>query len=522
MEISELQQDAPWAHDAVGTVYEENISEIVRGLTAGNSVLVVCDKRLSSYVQGNLRGRWKEEGTIAVSLLKDIREIPTVQAMRDSSETIRKALQEQPETPKLVIFPHLDFLTTVEEGRISEETRNTILQILYIVCDMNASILGFRDPSLRLPAVLERFFDLTVTIDVMDDNRFLRALSRSQASILDRDRIDESLRMQLFQAVSGLNVVEFQRLMSNLEREFEAAPDGEDQKKIQRDRIFKTIRDFTACGPMRMAVPTNVEVGGYHALRKKIEDELIELIRQRRTTSNDALIQRIDRLLPRGILFEGPPGTGKTHLARWIASEIQATLYVVNGPELKSMYFGESESKVREIFIKARKSAPSIIVFDEFDSIAGKRGQQFNSGVSDSIVNQLLTELDGFHHEELCLVVATTNFFEKIDSAFLRPGRFEYIYRVEYPESAGEIRELLAIFFKQFGMRLPAEMLDSLASDMAEKPIGEPFSCDEIKGFCRRLGREYLRQGAPGKVLEMVAKVKEEFYSDIKKVRQEG
>src|SRR5690606_1858406 len=106
---------------------------------------------------------------------------------------------------------------------------------------------------------------------------------------------------------------------------------------------------------------------------------------------------------------------------------------IVSGPELKSKWVGESEENLRQVFARARKSAPSIIVFDELDSFATERGTYVGSGVEHSMVNQLLTEMDGFRKEELVFVVGTTNFPDSLDSALLRPGRFELQIEIPYP-----------------------------------------------------------------------------------------
>jgi cell division protease FtsH len=110
------------------------------------------------------------------------------------------------------------------------------------------------------------------------------------------------------------------------------------------------------------------------------------------------------------MIFWGPPGTGKTMFAKAMASAMGAAITVVSGPELKSRWVGESEENLRQIFHRARQSAPSIIVFDELDSFASARGTYTGSGVEHSMVNQLLTEMDGFHSDELVFVVGTTNF----------------------------------------------------------------------------------------------------------------
>src|SRR5262249_25642808 len=138
---------------------------------------------------------------------------------------------------------------------------------------------------------------------------------------------------------------------------------------------------------------------------------------------------------------------------------IGAAITIVSGPELKSKWVGESEERLRQIFHSARQSAPSIIVFDELDSFASARGTYTGSGVEHSMVNQLLTEMDGFHKEELVFVVGTTNFVEILDPALLRPGRFEFHLYIPYPDAADR-KEILKIYDQKMRLRMTEEALD--------------------------------------------------------------
>jgi len=137
----------------------------------------------------------------------------------------------------------------------------------------------------------------------------------------------------------------------------------------------------------------------------------------------------------KGVLMYGPPGTGKTLLAKAVANEANSNFISIKGPELLNKYVGESEKGVREVFEKARSNAPTVVFFDEIDSIAGQRGRnQSDSGVGERVVSQLLTELDGIEDLEDVVVVATTNRPDLIDSALLRPGRLDRHVHVPVPD----------------------------------------------------------------------------------------
>jgi transitional endoplasmic reticulum ATPase len=149
------------------------------------------------------------------------------------------------------------------------------------------------------------------------------------------------------------------------------------------------------------------------------------------------LFDAADTTPPTGVLLHGPPGTGKTLLARAIAGESEVNFIQVRGPELLDRYVGESEKAVREVFERARQSAPAIIFFDEIDAIAGDRDSMGgDSGVGDRVVSQLLTELDRLSDTPNLVVLAATNRRESIDGALLRSGRLEQSIEVPNPDRA--------------------------------------------------------------------------------------
>jgi cell division protease FtsH len=169
----------------------------------------------------------------------------------------------------------------------------------------------------------------------------------------------------------------------------------------------------------------------------------------------------------------------------------------VSGPELKSKWVGESEENLRQIFHKARQSAPSIIVFDELDSFATARGTYTGSGVEHSMVNQLLTEMDGFHREEMVFVVGTTNFVESLDPALLRPGRFEFHLHIPYPDADAR-REIIKIYDKKMGLKMSEEALEFAVRRTGsgyQTAQGTPFSGDHLNAMCRSMARIRMRDG---------------------------
>ena len=150
-----------------------------------------------------------------------------------------------------------------------------------------------------------------------------------------------------------------------------------------------------------------------------------------------SVFESMDLDAAKGVLLYGPPGTGKTLLAKAVANEAQSNFISVKGPELLNKFVGESEKGVREVFEKARENAPTVVFFDEIDSIAAERGSQStDSGVGERVVSQLLTELDGIEEMEDVVVVATTNRPDLMDTALLRPGRLDRHIHVPVPDEA--------------------------------------------------------------------------------------
>ena len=159
-----------------------------------------------------------------------------------------------------------------------------------------------------------------------------------------------------------------------------------------------------------------------------------------------ALYEKLGHKMPHGILLHGVSGTGKTMLAKAVATESEANFVSVRGPELLSKWVGESERGIREIFKRARQSSPCVVFFDEIDSIAPIRGAGAETQVTERVVSQLLTELDGMQEMHGVVVLAATNRADMIDPALLRPGRFDKIIQIPLPdkESRKKILEINA------------------------------------------------------------------------------
>jgi len=193
---------------------------------------------------------------------------------------------------------------------------------------------------------------------------------------------------------------------------------------------------------------------------------------------------------PKGILLHGPPGTGKTLLAKAVAKESEANFIAVKGPQLMSMYVGESERGVREVFRKARQAAPCIVFLDEIDALAPRRGGGADSHVTERVVSQFLAEMDGIEELKGVVVLAATNRLDIVDPALLRPGRFEVLVELPIPDQEAR----LAIFHVHTRGKPLAP--DVNLAELAERTKGLVGA--DIEGFCRQAAmlaiREYLEK----------------------------
>jgi transitional endoplasmic reticulum ATPase len=221
------------------------------------------------------------------------------------------------------------------------------------------------------------------------------------------------------------------------------------------------------------------DIGGLKDVKKLLHENVVLSL-----TRRDELTQ-IGLSPARGILLFGPPGTGKTLLAKAIACESQANFISVQGPEMKSKWYGETESRIRHLFAKARESAPCVMFFDEIDALAPVRGRGA-SALEDSLVNQILAEMDGIRTAEGVVVIGATNRAELIDPALLRPGRFDYHLEVPLPDAAAR-RAIVELHVP----RLPGS--DSLNLSVLVKTC-EGLSGAEIVEACRRAGWAALRE----------------------------
>jgi transitional endoplasmic reticulum ATPase len=237
--------------------------------------------------------------------------------------------------------------------------------------------------------------------------------------------------------------------------------------------------------------------------------------------------QKFDRLgiePPKGVLLYGPPGTGKTLIAKAVANETNANFISVRGPQLLSKWVGESEKAIRQTFRKARQVAPCIIFFDELDALAPGRGQDTGNNVSERVVNQLLTELDGLEEMEEVMVIGATNRPDIIDPALLRSGRFDRLVMVGQPDEDGR-EEILNIHTEgtpvagDVSLRELAELTDgyvgsdlaNIAREGAMEALRDDPEADTVEMRHFRRAMENVRPTVTDDILDYYDRIEEEF-----------
>ena len=495
--IPERDLPAQLAHEqAVEAAYASEMAQVASNLQRGLPTLIECDKELAPFLFLNVRNRLRQSGLrcFYIDGRADGRPNPNEPAranpvdqpggmqqtmmgmmIRQLRDVVRGSLEQ-----RVAVLPHLDLLTS-SQGGLTAEAREVIL-LLYENPSLVA--LGFKDPSFPLPKVIENLFPHRVSILGISRNRLGQLVTQREARKFGR----EFNPWALYKYVSGVNAVRLRRLLETVE--------GEDYP-ANPQHAHRQLRQATLQGTLEIPeVDLDKDIGGYKKVKERLRKEILEVLALKDRANTADEMARLEELIPRGMIFWGPPGTGKTFFAKAMAASLGAAITIVSGPELKSKWVGESEERLREVFHKARQSAPAIIVFDEMDSFASARGMYTGSGVEHSMVNQLLTEMDGFHREEMVFVVGTTNFVEALDPALLRPGRFEFHLYVPYPD-ADDRRDIIKIYDTKMRLQMTEEALDygvRRTADYVEgAAAGTRYSGDHINALCRAIARFRIR-----------------------------
>jgi transitional endoplasmic reticulum ATPase len=381
----------------------------------------------------------------------------------ESEARLREIFKEAREkSPSIIFVDEIDSIAPKREEVTGEVERRVVSQMLSLMDGLEARgkviVIAATnrpnaiDPALRRPGR----FDREIEIKVPDkkgrkDILLIHTRNMPLADDVDLDKcaavshgyVGADLEYLCKEAAMKC----LRRLLPELNLDDEKLPPETLEKLIVNGEDYqKALREVTPSG-MREVFIENPDVkwddvGGLAEVKRELQ-EAVEWPMKYPT-----LYEKLGHKMPRGILLHGPSGTGKTLLAKAVATESEANFVSVRGPELLSKWVGESERGIREIFRRARQASPCVIFFDEIDSIAPIRGAGGETAVTERVVSQLLTELDGMENMRGVVVLAATNRPDMIDTALLRPGRFDKIIPIPLPDKESR-KSILAINAKE-------------------------------------------------------------------------
>ena len=428
----------------------------------------------------------------------------------ESEERLREIFKQAEEnTPSIIFIDEIDSIAPKRDEVTGEVEKRVVSQLLSLMDGMKSRgkivVIAATnrpdsiDPALRRPGR----FDREIEIGIPDEEGRYEILNIHTRGMPIDDKVDLGQISKITHGFVGadLEILAKEAAMRSLRRilpEIDLEQDKISSEILQKIKITK--EDFrealkevrpSALREVLVQVPniTWDDIGGLESLKEELHQAIEWPLKHKEA------FDHLDVASPKGILLHGPPGTGKTLIAKAVAKMTESNFISIKGPELLSKWVGESEKGVREIFRKARQAAPCIIFFDELDSLVPKRGTSSDSHATESVVSQILTEIDGLEELHNVLIIGATNRLDIIDPALLRPGRFDRI--IEVPKPDAKSREHI---FRIHTKRKP------LAGDVDFTKLVEltdGFTGAEIAEVCNRAAIIGLKRYVGGKVISV-------------------
>ncbi|MFW6230575.1 MAG: CDC48 family AAA ATPase [Nanoarchaeota archaeon] len=445
----------------------------------------------------------------------------------ESEKQLREVFEKaEKNAPSIIFIDEIDSIAANRSETTGEVERRVVAQMLTLMDGLKTRgqvvVIAATnrddalDPALRRPGR----FDREITINPPDQDGRKEVIQIHTRGMPLSDNVDFDKLAEITVGYTGADIEalakeaalkSLKNYIPDLKHFEERVPENVLEKiKVKMDHFIEAFRKIEPSAMREVLIrrPTTTydDIGGLETVKTKLK-ETIEW-----PMKNGEMFKKAGITPPKGVILSGPPGTGKTLLAKAVANESQANFISVKGPELISKWVGESEKRVREIFKKARQVAPSIIFFDEFDSIASRRSQD-GKGTSgeERVVNQLLTELDGIEELSGVTVIAATNRVDLIDPALLRPGRFDEVMELENPDAETR-REIFSVHTKSMPI---TESID-FGALVAET---ENLTGAEIANICKDAGLSAIRKAlADGK--DEIAVTQDDFDKAIHKVKE--
>jgi transitional endoplasmic reticulum ATPase len=367
----------------------------------------------------------------------------------ESEARLREIFKEAREkSPSIIFVDEIDSIAPKREEVTGEVERRVVSQMLSLMDGLEARgkviVISATnrpnaiDPALRRPGRFDR--EIEIKVPDKKGRKDILAIHSRNMPLTDDVNIDKLASVSHGYVGADLEYLCKEAAMKCLRRllpildlqEEKLPPETLDKLIVNGDDFSKALIEVIPSGMREVFIENPdvkwTDVGGLDEVKRELQ-EAVEW-----PMKYPGLYDKLGHKMPRGILLHGPSGTGKTLLAKAVATESEANFVSVRGPELLSKWVGESERGIREIFKRARQSAPCVIFFDEIDSIAPIRGAGGETAVSERVVSQLLTELDGMENMHGVIVLAATNRADMIDPALLRPGRFDKIIQIPLPD----------------------------------------------------------------------------------------
>lgn len=439
----------------------------------------------------------------------------------ESEARLREIFQQaQQNAPSIIFIDELDAIAPKREEVTGEVERRVVAQLLALMDGLsgrgNVIVIGATnrpnalDPALRRPGR----FDREIEIGVPDKQGRLEILQIHTRGMPLAEDVDLKKLAEMTHGYTGADLAALCRETAmkalrrylpqiNLEDE-RIPPEILEKMEVKMEDFLNAFKEITptAMREVYVEVPTVHwdDIGGLEEVKQELREAVEWPIK------NPDVFKRLGIRPPKGVLLYGPPGCGKTLLAKAVATECEANFITIKGPEVFSKWVGESEKAIREVFRKARMAAPAIIFFDEIDSLVPRRGLGYaDSGVTERVISQLLTEMDGIQTLEDVVVIAATNRPDIVDPAVLRPGRFDRLIYVPEPDDKSRLQ-----IFKIYTKNMP------LANDVNLEQIASMtkyYSGADIEAVCREAAMQALRRDINAKEIVM-----KDFEEALKKI----
>eukprot|EP01096_Ripella_sp_DP13-Kostka_P006128 TRINITY_DN2171_c0_g1_i1.p1 TRINITY_DN2171_c0_g1~~TRINITY_DN2171_c0_g1_i1.p1 ORF type:complete len:818 (-),score=490.25 TRINITY_DN2171_c0_g1_i1:116-2545(-) len=432
----------------------------------------------------------------------------------ESESNLRKAFEEaEKNAPSIIFIDEIDSIAPKREKTNGEVERRIVSQLLTLMDGMkgraNVVVIGATNRPNSIDPALRRFgrFDREVDIGIPDETGRLEVLhihTRNMKLDADVDLVEiakethgyvgADLAALSTEAAMGC----IRDKMSLIDLEADTIDAAVLDSLAVSNQHFRDALGHTNPSALRETVVEipNVaweDVGGLEDVKRELKETVLYPI------MHPELFKKYGMKPSTGVLFYGPPGCGKTLLAKAVASNCGANFISVKGPELLTMWFGESEANVRELFDKARQAAPCILFFDEMDSIAAARGGGGGDGggAADRVINQILTEMDGIESKKNVFVIGATNRPDILDPAITRPGRLDQKVYIPVPDYESRVSVL------QANLRNSPVAKDVELEAIANATNG--FSGADLTEICRRAAKFAIREAIEIKTSKMVS-----------------